>query len=80
MQNYYFNLNECGKILTDEEGTALSTIEQVRDFAAIQARSIMCAEVAEGRLCMNCHIEVYDAGGNLALKMPFKQAIELTGV
>lgn len=80
MQKYFFTLNECGKVLIDEEGVSLSGIEEARERATVQARSIMRAEVEEGRLCMSCQIDVLDDSGALVLSLPFKEAVKLSGI
>lgn len=80
MQKYFFTLNECGKVLLDEEGVLLSSIDEARERAATQARAIMRAEVEEGRLCMSCKIDVSDDKGALVFSLPFKDAVKLTGL
>lgn len=80
MQRYYFNLNECGTATTDEEGIELASIADARARAIEQARAIMCAEVQEGRLCLGCNIEVRDARGHVAINVPFKEAITVSGL
>lgn len=79
MQRFYFNLNECGDVTHDDEGHELPGLPDARVHAVEQARSIMCAEVAEGRLCLGCSIEVLDARGALVAHVPFRDALALCG-
>lgn len=80
MNRFYFNLHECGDVTTDEEGCELPGLDAAHKVALIQARSIMSAEVQDGRLCLSCRIEVLDADGRLALTVPFTEALALSGV
>jgi hypothetical protein len=45
-----------------------------------EARSIMSSEVAAGKLCLSCHIRVEDARGATLLTVPFREALEVTGL
>jgi hypothetical protein len=76
---YYFDLHECGKQIPDEEGRELPNSAAARDVALMEARTIMAAEVQEGRLCLACHIDVLDQDRRPVLKLPFEQALEITG-
>lgn len=80
MTRYFFNLYECGRVTMDEEGLLLATVPEARRRAIDEARAIMCAEVKEGRLCLNCNIEVVDDHGALAVNVPFKDALHVEGV
>lgn len=80
MPRFYFQLNECGKVLSDPEGVEMRDLDEARARAVIEARTIMCAEVAEGRLCLSCSIEVRDAGGLAVLDVPFREAVRVSGV
>lgn len=76
---YFFNLHECGQITFDDDGVNHDDIGSVRLSAIQAARDIMAAEVRVGQLCLSCHIEVFDAEGHQVLKLPFKEAIGVTG-
>lgn len=80
MTRYFFNLYECGAATMDEEGALLSGVPDARTRAIDEARAIMSAEVQAGRLCLSCNIEVVDADGTLAVNVPFKEAVELSGM
>jgi hypothetical protein len=40
----------------------------------------MAGEVQAGRLCLSCWIEVMGQNQKLLLVMPFKEALEVTGL
>jgi hypothetical protein len=40
----------------------------------------MCAEVADGQLCLSCHISVEDARGRILLTVAFREALQVTGL
>jgi hypothetical protein len=55
-------------------------IGSVRLLAIRAAKDIMAAEVRGRQLCLSCHIEVFDAEGHQVLKLPFKDAIGVSGL
>ena len=77
---YYFDLQECGKLIPDDEGRELPDATAARDVALKEARTVMAAEVQEGRLCLACHIDVLDQDRRPVLTLPFKQALAITGM
>ena len=80
MTRYFFDLNECGDVVEDAEGHELPTEAAARDIAIKFARSIMVAEVVDGRLCLGCRILVRDENRQVVLEVPFRDAITLTGL
>ena len=76
MPRFYLNLNECGKIVWDEEGHALANIEAARLVAVIAARDIMASEIQRGHLCLGCCIIIEDDRRRELLRVPFTSAIE----
>lgn len=80
MTRYFFHLHECGPVLLDGEGVELADLDAVRARAFRSARAVMSAEVEEGRLCLNCRIEVEDAGRRPIMTVPFRTAVALSGV
>jgi hypothetical protein len=80
MARYFFHLHECGTVVRDEEGQELPSRLNLRDAALREARSVMSSEVLAGRLCLSCRIEVTDEDQQLIKVVPFKEALELTGI
>lgn len=80
MTRYFFHLQECGVVILDEEGMELADEATARDVAIKAARSVMAGEVQAGRLCLSCCIEVADAARNPVLRVPFRQALAITGL
>jgi uncharacterized protein DUF6894 len=80
MPRYYFDLHECGEIVEDAEGYEVDDAGAAREIAMKSARAIMMAEVADGRLCLSCHIVVRDANRAAILEVPFRDAIQLSGL
>lgn len=80
MAHYFFNLHECGKGTLDPLGMECASVDAARVEALRAAREVMCAEVNEGRLCLSCHLEVLDAQGAQVLFLPFREALEITGI
>ena len=80
MPRFYFHLHECGTIIDDPEGSELADVDAARDKAVAEARQVMSSEVLEGRLCLGCCIIVEDGGHHELLRIPFREAIALTGI
>ena len=80
MRRYFFHLHECGTVTQDLEGQEFESIEAARVAALQTARGIMAGEIEAGRLCLLCHIHIHDAEGTLLLKVPFKEAVIVTGL
>lgn len=79
MPKFYLDLHECGLIIADEHGFECPDLAAVRVNALTAARSVMAADVQEGRLCLDHRIEVRDAKRRSVMTLPFKSAIELSG-
>ena len=77
MAQYLFHLHECGDIIEDEEGRELASAADALDQAIREARDLMAAEVASGKLCLGCHIEVVNAATGKAFSVPFRSAIKI---
>ena len=75
---YFFHLHECGTETPDTQGEDCADIGSVRRYALKAAREVMCAELAEGRLCLSCHIRVTDEAGTEALFLPFSDAVTIS--
>ncbi len=80
MPLYFFHLHECGIGLDDPEGTELANLEAARSHATANARSIMAAEVLEGRLCLSDYIDISTHAGELLSTVWFRDALRLTGL
>ena len=79
MARFYFDLHECGSIFIDSEGVEMLDADAARANAVHEARQIMADEVAHGRLCLSCHIEVQDEARNVLLVVAFADAIVVSG-
>ena len=80
MPRYFFDLHECGDVVEDPEGCEVSDTDAARELAMKAARSIMMSEVADGRPCLSCHIVVRNEFREAVLEVPFRDAIQLSGV
>jgi hypothetical protein len=80
MARYFFHLHECGTVIVDKEGAELADLVAVRDRALRAARDVMAAEVLQGKLCLGCCIVVEDGGYNEVLRVPFRDAVDVTGL
>ncbi|MDP5280124.1 hypothetical protein Q9Q95_14435 [Sphingomonas sp. DG1-23] len=80
MVRYYLHLEECGTLTEDREGVELADAAFARELAVRAARDVMSHEVKHGRLCLSCTIVISDAAGRELERMPFKDALTLTGI
>lgn len=79
MTRFHFHLHECGTVLEDEDGAELLNVEAARARAVSEAREIMSSEVRQGALCLGCCIVVTDTAGAEVLRVPFREAVVITG-
>jgi hypothetical protein len=77
---YFFHLHECGQYIADDEGQELEGLEAARRQALLEARHVMAAEVQSGKLCLSCWIEVIDCADRPVMKVPFKDALVVSGL
>ena len=80
MARYYLHLNECGTVTEDRDGVELATPADARELALQAARDLMSHEVKHGKLCLSCCIVIADASGRELDRMPFKEALRLSGL
>lgn len=79
MPRYYLHLSECGTITPDVEGGNYPDLRHAREAAISGAREIMCAELAQGKLCLGCHVEIADDAGPVE-QIPFRELVTITGL
>lgn len=80
MPRFYFHLEMCGRVYPDEEGRSFPDLEHARASAVLDARDLMAGEVKAGRLCFACRIDIADEQGAVVLTLPFREAVELSGL
>lgn len=80
MARFYFQLHECGTLVADEEGRELPDLAAARMAAIADARQVMSSEVLDGRLCLSCCMVIEDAGHHEVSRVPFRDALALTGL
>ena len=76
MACYHFNIHNGAGITSDEEGQEFGDAEAARTEALKGARSLIAADVLEGRLDLSGRIEVTGDDGNLLFIISFAEAVE----
>lgn len=76
MPIYFFHLRGGRVEADDDEGIVLSGIVAARAEAVRSARSILAAEILEGRLPLGERVVVVDEAGREVLDLPFAVAVE----
>lgn len=77
MTRYYFHLRDGRDILLDDEGVELADLAAARAQALRSARSILAAEVIEGKVPLYLRIDVEDGAGAIVHRLPFAEAVEI---
>lgn len=80
MPRMFFNVHECGTVIADDEGMDVPDLHAARKIAIAGARDLMCGEISRGRLCLGCAVHVTDQSGAELLKVPFREAVEISGI
>jgi hypothetical protein len=78
MSLYFFHLRDGQDLLLDPEGTELPDLHAIFRMALASARSILSAEVLEGRLPLDMHLDVENESGEIVHRLQFGDAIEIT--
>jgi hypothetical protein len=73
---YYFDIFDPD-VIRDDEGIELADAEAARREALAGARSIMCDQVAQGRLSLHYRIDVRDEAGDEILSLAFGDAVRI---
>ena len=79
MPVYYFHLRDGDDILLDPDGRALEGPEAVAQCALAEARALISDEARLGRIRLDQRIEVEDSEGRVVHRLPFEQAVEISG-
>lgn len=79
MARFYYHLHECGTVCEDPEGVE-QTADQVRATALEAARDVMCGEMRRGKLCLSCSIIVENDTKQEVVRVPFREAVAITGL
>lgn len=75
MPRFYFNVHGAFGSTPDDQGRELRDLEIARREAVKGARSILSAEIKEGRLDLESRIEVADETGRVLLMIPFRDVV-----
>ncbi len=78
MPLFYFHLYD-DFVVKDEEGIFAADVAAARDQAVRNARSIIAAQVMEGRLNLAHRIEIVDSNQEPMLTVPFRDAVKVEG-
>jgi hypothetical protein len=74
---FFFHLHDCGTFIPDPEGRNFSSLDDAIERAKLEARDLLAAEVAEGKLCLGCRIEVVEERTGRAVVVPFSTTVTL---
>lgn len=77
MPRYHFNIRSGFGFIADEEGLELSSDQDARMQAISGARSLLSAEMLEGRLDLSGQIEVTDDTNGEVLTVRFRDAVNV---
>lgn len=77
MPHYHFNIRNGDGFTADDEGFDLASEDEARAHAIRGARSLMSAEMLEGRLDLDGQIEVTDGLDGAILTVRIRDAVQV---
>ena len=80
MTRFFFHVHQCGSITEDAEGQALIDLASAFQVAIRKAWSTMATEVASGKLCLGCHIEIVYAETGERTRVPSRETLQIKGI
>jgi hypothetical protein len=80
MTQYFFHVHECGSVTEDQTGLKLIDLASAFQVAIRKAWSTMALEVASGKLCLGCHIEIVNAETGERTRVPFRETLQIKGI
>ncbi|MEG3143741.1 hypothetical protein U1839_03665 [Sphingomonas sp. RT2P30] len=80
MTQYFFHVHECGTVTEDRQGKILIDLASAFQVAIRKAWSTMAHEVANGKLCLACHIEIENRETGERTRVPFRETLRLQGI
>jgi len=78
MPLFYFHIQDEVEI-SDPEGTELSDVTAVREYAVNCARSLLSQDVLKGEFNIFRRFEITDKSGAPVMTCPFTEAVDLSG-
>jgi hypothetical protein len=77
MPRYFFDVYNAQVQVEDEEGADFPGLDEARRNAIIGIRSILKAEVEEGKIDLRGEIRIRDEQGKCVLAVPYSAAVEI---
>ena len=77
MPHFYFNIRNGMGYVPDDEGRELADDEIARAEAVKGARSLLSAEILQGRLDLRGRIEVADGRRQTVMAVAFNEVVEI---
>jgi hypothetical protein len=77
MQHFYFHLYNHVGFVRDHEGQQLPDLDQAREQARREIRSIVSEEAKEGVIDLTGRVEIAGGAGEILEVVLFAQAVEL---
>lgn len=77
MARYYFHVSDSTGRLRDEEGRELANLAAAHRVAIEGARSLISADVMQGKLSLDGVISVVDEASSAVLELTYRAAVGL---
>lgn len=77
MTLYFFHLRDGADVLLDPEGCELPDLGAVAGRTLAAARSLLSADVLEGRMDLHLRIDVVDGAGAAVHSLDFADAVDI---
>jgi hypothetical protein len=72
---YYFNLTTASGVVQDLEGSELSSLDEARAEAIMDARLLMSEAVRQGRDISDRSVQICNEAGEVLMIVAFREAI-----
>ena len=77
MRRFFLHVRDWTSETLDNEGQEFADIEAARAEAIAGIRSMLCAELAEGRMDLRASVDIEDSEGKLVLSVPYAEAVSI---
>ena len=77
MSLYYFHLRDGQDTLLDPDGREFASLDQVRQAALADARTLIAADALEGVIDLKYHLAVENAAGKIVHSVEFEDAVKV---
>jgi hypothetical protein len=80
MAQYYFHIHNSHGSAEDDEGVEAASLSEAKEKAIAGIRSLLSAEVENGKMNMKGRIDIADGSGKILLSVQFRESLTISGL